>query len=579
MADDTRYQGKNDLYPRGGNSGGGGPAASDPLAELARLIGQNDPFSEFNRGRQAQEPRPPAHEPPPVEWQPSARAHDDYNHPPAAEPRFEDPPRQYVEPEPYQYEPSRSLQPPPAAPAQRYEAPRHEEQHYPEQHGYQSGAYQTGSEPYAPSDDRQPQPGQEQTVYADYERPVQPAPAPAVPTYPAPTHPAYDERPAPPTAYERPERPTHAAYDDRQIPSALDRSLQPPFERPGQPPRDARDAPLAFARDPGNEGFERPPLAEPDMRGGYQPDDPMAREGQPQGDDIYDEARTTRRRGGLITVVAVLSLAVVGTAGAFGYRAMFGSSGSASAPPVIRADVTPSKVVPPPIVTAEASSGKISYERVGGGGQGERVLPREETPIEVPTRSVAPPPAVTAAVPPAPAAAPSSGPGEPRKVRTVTIRPDQPPPAAETAARAPSGQPFRTASAPPAPEAAPTRSARPAPAAPPPQPAGTGPLPLTPEGTTLPPPPPAAASVGEGGYLVQISSQRSEADARSSFRTLQGKFPTQLGDRQPIIRRADLGEKGVFYRAQIGPFGSVDEATKMCSELKAAGGQCVVSKN
>ena len=78
---------------------------------------------------------------------------------------------------------------------------------------------------------------------------------------------------------------------------------------------------------------------------------------------------------------------------------------------------------------------------------------------------------------------------------------------------------------------------------------------------------------------MQVSSQRSETDAKASFRTLQGKFPTQLGDRQAIIRRADLGEKGVFYRAQVGPFGSVDEASQLCSELKAAGGQCVVSKN
>ena len=38
--------------------------------------------------------------------------------------------------------------------------------------------------------------------------------------------------------------------------------------------------------------------------------------------------RLPRRRGGLVTVLAVLALAVVGTAGAFGYRAMFGNSGT-----------------------------------------------------------------------------------------------------------------------------------------------------------------------------------------------------------------------------------------------------------
>jgi cell division septation protein DedD len=82
-----------------------------------------------------------------------------------------------------------------------------------------------------------------------------------------------------------------------------------------------------------------------------------------------------------------------------------------------------------------------------------------------------------------------------------------------------------------------------------------------------------------GGYLVQVSSQKNEADAQASFRTLQGKFPNVLGSRSPVIKRADLGEKGVYYRAMVGPFGSPDEASQFCGSLKSAGGQCVVQRN
>jgi cell division septation protein DedD len=89
---------------------------------------------------------------------------------------------------------------------------------------------------------------------------------------------------------------------------------------------------------------------------------------------------------------------------------------------------------------------------------------------------------------------------------------------------------------------------------------------------------PAAPSGGGGGYLVQVSSQKNEADAQASFRTLQGKFPAVLGSRAPLIKRADLGEKGVYYRAMVGPFGSPDEASQFCSSLKTAGGQCVVQR-
>jgi hypothetical protein len=79
--------------------------------------------------------------------------------------------------------------------------------------------------------------------------------------------------------------------------------------------------------------------------------------------------------------------------------------------------------------------------------------------------------------------------------------------------------------------------------------------------------------------MVQLSSQKSEAEAQSSFRSLQAKFPTELGGLQPVIRRADLGSKGVFYRTMVGPFASAQDAGQFCANYKAAGGQCVVPNN
>ena len=88
-----------------------------------------------------------------------------------------------------------------------------------------------------------------------------------------------------------------------------------------------------------------------------------------------------------------------------------------------------------------------------------------------------------------------------------------------------------------------------------------------------------AAGASSGGYLVQVSSQRSEADAQSSYKALQVKFPAVLGSRQPVIKRADLADKGVYYRAMVGPFGTPEEASQFCGSLKSAGGQCVVQRN
>jgi hypothetical protein len=80
-------------------------------------------------------------------------------------------------------------------------------------------------------------------------------------------------------------------------------------------------------------------------------------------------------------------------------------------------------------------------------------------------------------------------------------------------------------------------------------------------------------------YSVQLSSQHSEADAKASFEALRAKFPGQLGGREPHVRRVDLGSKGVYYRAMVGPFASVEEAASWCSNLKAAGGKCLVERN
>jgi cell division septation protein DedD len=93
------------------------------------------------------------------------------------------------------------------------------------------------------------------------------------------------------------------------------------------------------------------------------------------------------------------------------------------------------------------------------------------------------------------------------------------------------------------------------------------------------PPPPEATSTAGGGYAVQVSSQRSEAEAEAAFRALQAKYPQELGGRRPVVRRADLGAKGVYYRALVGPFASGEQATELCSKLKAAGGSCIIQRN
>ncbi len=79
-------------------------------------------------------------------------------------------------------------------------------------------------------------------------------------------------------------------------------------------------------------------------------------------------------------------------------------------------------------------------------------------------------------------------------------------------------------------------------------------------------------------YIVQLSASRSMQQARTNFMGLRKKFPDLLQNREPMVQRADLGEKGIFFRLGIGGFDSRDAAKRFCNRLKAGGQDCLVRK-
>jgi len=90
----------------------------------------------------------------------------------------------------------------------------------------------------------------------------------------------------------------------------------------------------------------------------------------------------------------------------------------------------------------------------------------------------------------------------------------------------------------------------------------------------VPPTAPAAAS----GYLVQLSAQTSAEAAESTFADLQQRYGPILGSLEPNIERADLGDRGIYYRVRVGPWGERAEAVQVCEALQAAGGDCYVTQ-
>jgi cell division protein FtsN len=326
-------------------------------------------------------------------------------------------------------------------------------------------------------------------------------------------------------------------------------------------------------------------------------------------EDVYDDLPPPRRRLGVLAIAGIFALAVVGTAGAFGYRAVFGGSGTHVPPPVIKADTAPSKIIPD---SASKDSSKLITERVGVSG--EKIVSREEKPVDIKDKIATPVfPPVTATAGQGAQALASAGNGvvggEPKKVHTLTIRPDQPMVADATSSAPmprqgsplamPEPQPAPRAAAPPLAPAKPQQqAAEPAQRAPAPAArSANAPLSLNPDAAPAPAPRaptrtanaaptslaavPSAnpASAARGAYAVQVSSQRSEAEAQSAYHALQGKYGSVLGSHSMFVHKVDLGAKGTYYRAMVGPFTSQAEASQLCSSLKSAGGSCLVQRN
>ncbi len=89
---------------------------------------------------------------------------------------------------------------------------------------------------------------------------------------------------------------------------------------------------------------------------------------------------------------------------------------------------------------------------------------------------------------------------------------------------------------------------------------------------------PPESAIGQGTYLLQIGSYKSQAEADASWSSFQAKHSALIGGVSSHVKMADLGGKGVWYRLRVGPFADKDAANAMCERIKADGGNCFLAK-
>lgn len=132
-----------------------------------------------------------------------------------------------------------------------------------------------------------------------------------------------------------------------------------------------------------------------------------------------------------------------------------------------------------------------------------------------------------------------------------------------------------------APPAAPSEAAK-SPAAAPPsadQPTGTTaeqkPVAAQVAARPAEPPDPSAAPA-DGPIRIQLASLRDAVAAEREFLRLRDRFPEILGGRRLYLEQVDLGDRGVFFRIQFGPFQSQTAAEQACARLRQRQQDCLV---
>lgn len=89
----------------------------------------------------------------------------------------------------------------------------------------------------------------------------------------------------------------------------------------------------------------------------------------------------------------------------------------------------------------------------------------------------------------------------------------------------------------------------------------------------------ASLRADSGRFLVQIGAAQNEAAANGEIARLAKKHPNILSLLSGIVIRADLGDKGVWYRMRVGPFATRGDANGVCGQLKAVNVGCFVVAN
>ncbi|HYD72790.1 MAG TPA: SPOR domain-containing protein [Candidatus Binatia bacterium] len=88
---------------------------------------------------------------------------------------------------------------------------------------------------------------------------------------------------------------------------------------------------------------------------------------------------------------------------------------------------------------------------------------------------------------------------------------------------------------------------------------------------------PAPAFASSGRFVAQLAALQSEAGVEAAWRRYASRAPDLFARARMDVERADLGQRGVYYRIRAGYFADRDNAARFCERIRQMGQDCIVA--
>lgn len=81
--------------------------------------------------------------------------------------------------------------------------------------------------------------------------------------------------------------------------------------------------------------------------------------------------------------------------------------------------------------------------------------------------------------------------------------------------------------------------------------------------------------VANGPYVAQLAALRSQAAVEPAWARLASRAPELFAAARLDVQRADLGQRGVYYRVRAGYFADLENVGRFCDRIRAMGQDCI----